>query len=117
MLFDGSSQTYSQIVIDSLRVVFAHVKLAAQLHTEDFSEDYHLKWILDKSELSLLETSEPHTTFHNALLDMDGHSVQALLRLMRIPTRFEGGTDFMFERYIQVALTLLFEPEDILSIQ
>lgn len=116
MFFDGSL-TYSQIVLDSLKVVFAHVKLAAQLHTESPDEDYLLKWILDASELPLLQTSEPHTTIYNALLDIDSRSVQALLRIMRIPTRCEGGTDFMFEKYIQVALTLLFEPEDILFIQ
>lgn len=102
---------------NSLKVVFAHVKLAAWLHTRNSPRDYHLEWILNESELPLLQADEPQTTIYNALQNIDSHGVEALLRLVRIPTHFEGGTDFMFEKLVQVAMKLLFESEDTLFLK
>lgn len=86
------------------------------MHMRKETKDHHFKWILDESDLPLLEIDEPQTSIHNTLLDINSNGVEAFLRIMRTPGWSEGGTDFMFEKYIQVVLALLFEPEDLLSL-
>lgn len=86
------------------------------MHIRKSTKDHHFKWILDELDFPLLEVDEPQTSIHNTLLDINSNGVEALLRIMRTPGYSEGGTDFMFEKYIQVVLTLLFEPEDLLSL-
>lgn len=105
------------MAIESLKVVLGYVKLIAWLHIENRqpTRTFHLMWVPDKPDTCL--PNQPENAMHEVLSGTDSRSLDALLRLLRFPTRFDGGADFIFEKYVKVALTLLFAPEDFLCVE
>ena len=97
-----------------LKIHFEYLMPIARVHTVFFKGEHHFKWVLAPTDASL---HGPEYLINNVLSNRSSNEVKALYRLLRFPTRFEGGTDFIFERQVSVALRLLFDPDDILNVQ
>ncbi|CAL1706412.1 unnamed protein product [Somion occarium] len=104
------------IDLTALKLIIGHVEHVAQMHVSDWRERFtlangtffHLAWGQDEEM-----AAQKHT---KNILDVglrDRRHVAAIIRLMRTPGPFEGGSDYIFEKYMKVAVSLLYENGDI----
>ena len=50
----------------------------------------------------------------SVFLDLnDNRRLQAFIQLMRAPGPYDGGSTYVFERYMDIAISLVYEPRDI----
>ena len=94
-----------------------HLRIASLLltHVDELCQEY----------ISELEDPIPGPLYVQWVDDNDGHydsvfldltdrnRLQAFIRLMRNPGPYDGGCEYMFERYMSIAISLLYEPQDI----
>lgn len=97
-----------------LRIHFEYLMPISRVHTSFLNGEHHFKWISNPADVSL---DIPECLINNALSDPSDDDVKALYRLLRFPTRFDGGADFIFERQVSAALWLLFDRDDVLTVE
>ena len=94
-----------------------HLRIASLLltHVDELCQEY----------ISELEDPIPGPLYVQWVDDNDGHydsvfldltdrnRLQAFIRLMRNPGPYDGGSEYIFERYMSIAISLLYESQDI----
>lgn len=77
--------------------------------SESVVGDLHLRWIAKDSD---------HDARYDGVsgisLNLEDQSCRsAFIRLMRSPGPFDGGDDYVFEKYMNVVISFLFQPDDV----
>lgn len=71
------------------------------------SPEYLFRWVPSNQDTS-------DSSYTGVYLDMETERRRsAFIRLMRNPGPYDGGKDYIFERFMHVVISLLFETEDL----
>ncbi|CAL1711496.1 unnamed protein product [Somion occarium] len=99
----------------TLKLVLDLVEQVARYHSSKWLEKnpneeprvFHITWG-DPSDFATLDQDEHIALPVNSIIDNVAHAA-SVLRLMRAPGPYEGGVDYMFEKFVKVAVSLLFD--------
>lgn len=93
----------------AVKVCDYHLQLIEPKRTSGSENALHLQWVVR-------DGNAHHDGALSTGVDLDiqdGNRRLAFIRLMRSPGPFDGGDGYVFERYMNVVLSLLFQPEDV----
>ncbi|CAL1706353.1 unnamed protein product [Somion occarium] len=104
--------TIIDLELDTLKVLLDATEQIARYHFSQWhhaakNSKFHMEWA-EASEIESLQLTDPLSVFINTILERRAHRA-SLLRIMRAPGPYDGGADLLFERYIKVAISLLFD--------
>ncbi|CAL1711500.1 unnamed protein product [Somion occarium] len=99
----------------TLKLVLDLVEQVARYHSSEWLDEnpdkdprvFHLAWG-DPAEFARLDQGMRTAMPLKSIVDNKAHSA-SVLRLMRAPGPYEGGVDYLFERFMKVAVSLLFD--------
>ncbi|CAL1706372.1 unnamed protein product [Somion occarium] len=109
-----SFPTIIDLELDTLKVLLDATEQVARYHLSEWNEThrhrtFHIEWI-DEGEIESVRLTDPLSVFINTILERRAHRA-SLLRIMRAPGPYDGGADFLFEKYLKVAISLLFDSD------
>lgn len=108
---EGQQMTSHNI---ALRLTFEYVVNVSRIQAKSsgFGDcTWHLQW----SDNADIAVSYPNPFISFFSTDTSSHSKRssALLLLMRSPWLYDAGSDYMFERYLKLAMSMLFDSSQI----
>ncbi|CAL1706359.1 unnamed protein product [Somion occarium] len=108
------SPSIADLELDTMRVLLDASKQVAEYHLSWWNKThkhrtFHIDWI-EEGEIESVRLTDPLSVFINTILERRAHRA-SLVRLMRAPGPYDGGADFVFEKYMKVAISLLFDTD------
>ncbi|CAL1711510.1 unnamed protein product [Somion occarium] len=105
---DDIEQSTLKLVLDLVEQVGRyHSSKWLEKNPDEEPRVFHIAWG-DPSEYARLNEDERAALPVNTIVDNTAYSA-SVLRLMRAPGPYEGGVDYLFEKFMKVAISLLFD--------
>ncbi|KAK7692392.1 hypothetical protein QCA50_004017 [Cerrena zonata] len=106
---EGTLEASDDVEHRIAQIILDHIEKVSDRHTAYFRSEnkvdttFHLRWV------------EAYNEQHNSVaLDLSTRNrLLAFIRIMRNPGPYDGGSDYIFERYMNIVISMLLEPEDI----
>lgn len=104
----------------AIQIILSYVEQARdnrimEPELESKEKTFHFQWI--KADDDEVDSALDGSTVTKRTLEVDFRNqprfTQALIRLLRTPQPYDGSNDYVFEKYVKVAVSLFFDPSDI----